>query len=32
MRLVWTALAIAMLVAAAVAPNAPTILGWSWGR
>ena len=32
MRLVWTALAIVMLVATAAAPHAPTILGWTWGR
>ena len=31
MKLIWTSLAVALLVAAAVAPQAPTILGVRWG-
>jgi hypothetical protein len=31
MKLVWTGLAVALLVATAVAPHAPTILGIRWG-
>jgi hypothetical protein len=30
MRLAWTGLAVALLVATAVAPYAPTILGVRW--
>ena len=31
MKLMWTGLAVALLVAAAVSPLAPTILGIRWG-
>lgn len=28
MKLMWTAMAVALVVGAAIAPYAPTILGW----
>jgi hypothetical protein len=31
MRLIWTGLTVALIVATAVVPNAPTILGIRWG-